>query len=156
MDPVLIDGESLTIENVHEVAFDRRRVTLHPEAMKKLVEHNMGYALLFRPSVADELRSGRLVALHLHGGPLMGSMILAFRSHPVLPPLVQQFVGFVRAELARDRGRVVKQGNVAAAGPVSYQNSSRTRTRRNTQPHVLSQPPSRRATSRSSDALRSG
>jgi len=84
----------------------------HPEAMKKLVENNMGYALLFRPSVADELRSGRLVALHLRGGPLMGSMILAFRSHPVLPPLVQQFVGFVRAELARDRGRVVKHGKL--------------------------------------------
>ena len=28
MDPLLIDGESLTIENVHEVAFDRRRVAL--------------------------------------------------------------------------------------------------------------------------------
>jgi len=36
MDPLLIDGESLTIENVHEVAFDRRRVALHPWAMKKM------------------------------------------------------------------------------------------------------------------------
>ena len=36
MDPLLIDGESLTIENVHEVAFDRRRVALHPGAMKKM------------------------------------------------------------------------------------------------------------------------
>src|SRR5436309_3013352 len=36
MDPLLIDGESLTIESVHEVAFDRRRVTLHPAAIKKM------------------------------------------------------------------------------------------------------------------------
>src|SRR2546430_7838763 len=36
MDAVLINGESLTIENVHEVAFDRRRVELHPAATKKM------------------------------------------------------------------------------------------------------------------------
>jgi len=36
MDPLLIDGESLTIENVHQVAFDRRRVALHPAAVKKM------------------------------------------------------------------------------------------------------------------------
>jgi len=88
----------------------------HPEAMKKLVENNMGYALLFRPSVADELASGRLVALQLRGGPLLGSMILAFRSHPLLPPLVRQFVGFIRAELAHGRGRMVKRRHAQAAG----------------------------------------
>src|SRR5437016_2265901 len=38
MDPLLINGESLTIENVHEVAFDRRRVELHPAATKKMVQ----------------------------------------------------------------------------------------------------------------------
>ena len=36
MNPVLIDGESLTIEDAHEVAFDRRPVALHPEAAKKM------------------------------------------------------------------------------------------------------------------------
>jgi histidine ammonia-lyase len=36
MDPLLIDGESLTIENVHEVAFDRRRVALHSTAVTKM------------------------------------------------------------------------------------------------------------------------
>ena len=36
MDPLLIDGESLTLENVHEVAFDRRRVALHPDAAVKM------------------------------------------------------------------------------------------------------------------------
>jgi len=36
MNPLLIDGESLTIENVTEVAFDRRRVALNPDAAKKM------------------------------------------------------------------------------------------------------------------------
>src|SRR2546422_2478100 len=36
MKPLLIDGESLTLENVHEVAFDRRQVTLQPDAAKKM------------------------------------------------------------------------------------------------------------------------
>src|SRR5262245_57455073 len=36
MDPLLIDGETLTIENVHEVAFDRRRVMLRPDAIQKM------------------------------------------------------------------------------------------------------------------------
>ena len=82
------------------------RVTIearHPEAMKKLVEHNMGYSLLFRPSVADELKSRRLAALRLHGPPIMGQLILAFRRERISSPLVQQFVQFVRAELARSR-----------------------------------------------------
>src|SRR6266571_8205157 len=36
MDELLIDGETLTIESVHEVAFDRRRAALHPDAAKKM------------------------------------------------------------------------------------------------------------------------
>jgi histidine ammonia-lyase len=36
MDPLFIDGETLTIENVHEVAFGRRRVALHPDAAEKM------------------------------------------------------------------------------------------------------------------------
>src|SRR6185295_12441678 len=36
MDPLLIDGETLTIEAVHEVAFDRRRVALHPDAAREM------------------------------------------------------------------------------------------------------------------------
>src|SRR2546421_139700 len=36
MDPLFIDGETLTIENVHEVAFDRRRVALDPRAAQKM------------------------------------------------------------------------------------------------------------------------
>ena len=36
MDPLLIDGESLTVENVHQVARGRRHVALHPEAIGKM------------------------------------------------------------------------------------------------------------------------
>jgi histidine ammonia-lyase len=36
MNPLLIDGETLRIENIHEVAFDRRRVALHPNASAKM------------------------------------------------------------------------------------------------------------------------
>jgi histidine ammonia-lyase len=36
MDPLLIDGETLRIENVHDVAFNRRRVALHPNAAAKM------------------------------------------------------------------------------------------------------------------------
>jgi histidine ammonia-lyase len=36
MGPLRIDGESLTIENVHEVAVDRRRVAVHPEAIERM------------------------------------------------------------------------------------------------------------------------
>jgi histidine ammonia-lyase len=36
MDSFLIDGETLTIENVHQVAFDRRRVALHRDAIQKM------------------------------------------------------------------------------------------------------------------------
>src|SRR5882672_3921132 len=36
MDPLLIDGESLSLDHVAQVAIDRRRVALHPEAAKKM------------------------------------------------------------------------------------------------------------------------
>src|SRR5262245_2408328 len=38
MNPVLIDGETLTIENVHDVALHQRRVALHPDAAKKMLQ----------------------------------------------------------------------------------------------------------------------
>jgi histidine ammonia-lyase len=36
MDALLIDGEHLTIEHVHEVAFERRRVAVDPDALEKI------------------------------------------------------------------------------------------------------------------------
>src|SRR5262245_17593313 len=36
MNPLLIDGETLTIDDVYAVAFDRRRVELHPGAVANM------------------------------------------------------------------------------------------------------------------------
>src|SRR5262245_45340658 len=36
MDPLLIDGESLSLDHVAEVAQQRRRVALHPDAVGKM------------------------------------------------------------------------------------------------------------------------
>src|SRR5262249_19307791 len=36
MDPLAIDGSRLTIDNVHEVAFERRRVTIAPDAVARM------------------------------------------------------------------------------------------------------------------------
>ncbi len=36
MEPLFIDGDHLTIENVHEVAFERRLVDIHPHAVLKI------------------------------------------------------------------------------------------------------------------------
>src|SRR5215813_5822823 len=36
MDPLLIDGETLTIQGVYEVAFERKRVVLPPEASRRM------------------------------------------------------------------------------------------------------------------------
>lgn len=88
----------------------------HPEAMKKLVENGMGYALLFRPSVADELASGRLVGLQVEGRPIMGQLIMASRPSGLSWPLLQHFVSFVRAELAVHRSDVRRGGPRRRAG----------------------------------------
>src|SRR5690348_7055361 len=38
MNPLLIDGETLTIENVYDVAFHRRRVALNSDAARKMLQ----------------------------------------------------------------------------------------------------------------------
>lgn len=89
----------------------------HHDAVKKLVEQNAGYAALIRASVTEELASGRLVALRLDGPPILSEIVMAYRSAPATSPLVQEFIRFVRIDLARDRtapgvrssrGRVVR------------------------------------------------
>ena len=36
MDPLLIDGATLTIDDVHQVAFERRRAALHPDSVRRM------------------------------------------------------------------------------------------------------------------------
>ena len=75
----------------------------HHDAIKKLVEHDVGYSMLIRASVAEELASGRLVALRLDGPPILSEIVVAYRAQTAVPPLVHEFIRFVRAELSRAR-----------------------------------------------------
>lgn len=59
--------------------------------------------MLIRASVADELASGRLVALSLDGPPMTAELVAAFQSRPVISPLVREFIQFVRDDLSTDR-----------------------------------------------------
>ncbi len=78
-----------------QVTFEAR----HPEAMKKLVESNLGYGVLFRPSVSDEIKRGRLIPLQLKGRALRGRIVMVHRSQRRVSPLARNLVDFVRAEL---------------------------------------------------------
>ncbi|HMH52501.1 MAG TPA: LysR family transcriptional regulator [Candidatus Acidoferrum sp.] len=73
----------------------------HHDAIKKMVEHDTGYAMLIRSSVADELAGGRLVAVKLDGAPILAELVAAYRSRPAVSPLVREFVDFIRVELNR-------------------------------------------------------
>lgn len=78
-----------------QVAFEAR----HPEAMKKLVESNLGYGVLFRPSVSDEIKTGRLMPLRLKGRALRGRIVMVYRSQRRVSPLATNLIDFVRTEL---------------------------------------------------------
>jgi DNA-binding transcriptional LysR family regulator len=71
----------------------------HHDAVKKLVERSAGYAMLIRASVEDDLARHRLVALELDGPPILGEIVMTYRSQPVVSPLVREFIRSVRAEL---------------------------------------------------------
>ena len=75
----------------------------HHDAIKRLVERNVGYSMLIRPTVVDELANGRLVILKLDGPPILCELVVAFRPRPNVSPLVREFIQFVRTELIRTR-----------------------------------------------------
>jgi len=70
------------------------------DEVKRLVEGNAGYSLQIKPLVAGELAAGQLVALALEGPPILADIVAAFVSRPVVSPLVDGFVRFLRAELS--------------------------------------------------------
>jgi DNA-binding transcriptional LysR family regulator len=77
----------------------------HHDAIKKLVERGVGYALVIRASVEDDLSRRRLVVLGLNGPPIRGEIVMTHRAQPVISPLVREFIRFVRSELeAKDDG----------------------------------------------------
>lgn len=77
----------------------------HHDAIKKFVERGLGYSMLVRSSVADELTSGRLVALKLDGPPILARLVAAYRPRPA-PLLVREFIDFIRNELLHRDGTV--------------------------------------------------
>jgi DNA-binding transcriptional LysR family regulator len=94
----LIEAKLRTTGVIPSVAAEGR----HHDTVKNLVEREGGYSMLIRTSVADELASGRLVALSLGGPPMTADLVAAFPSRPVSSPLVREFIQFVRNDLKRD------------------------------------------------------
>jgi len=78
---------------------------LHHDTIKKLVARDLGYSMVIRSAVADELAAGQLVALKLDGPPLVADLVAVYRTGPSVSPVVREFIDFTRRELlnrARD------------------------------------------------------
>src|SRR3989442_1932915 len=84
MDPLLIDGESLTIENVYEVAFDRRRVAVHPAARQKMARSRAvveGIVSERRPVYGISTGFGKLSDVHIGEDDISQLQHNLLRSH---------------------------------------------------------------------------
>lgn len=75
------------------------------DAVNALVDRNMGYTMHLKSLVAANIAAGRFVLLQLEGPPILGEIAVAFRSRRDVPPLIEDFVRFIRAELARSLSR---------------------------------------------------
>lgn len=75
------------------------------EAVNTLVEHNVGYTMHLKSLVAAGIAAGQFIPLRLEGPPILGEIVVAFRSRRDMPPLIGEFVRFVRAELERSFSR---------------------------------------------------
>jgi len=121
----LIEAKLRTAGVVPRVAAEGR----HHDTIKTLVERDEGYSMLITPAVADELATGRLVALSLLGPPLVADLVAAFQSP--ISPLVREFIDFVRDDINRPRGRDVrKHPRLDRRGPQPRAASQKTRPRR--------------------------
>jgi LysR family transcriptional regulator, low CO2-responsive transcriptional regulator len=98
----------------------------HHDAVKKLVESNVGYAMVVGAAATDDFAGGRFVALRLDGPPILGELVMAYRSRSVASPLTHEIIRFVRTTLDRDRHvaapgtrRRARAPHVKARGPRS-------------------------------------
>lgn len=71
------------------------------DAVNALVDRNMGYTMHLKSLVAADIAAGRFAQLRLEGPPLLGEIAVAFRPRRDVPPLIQEFIRFARAELKR-------------------------------------------------------
>jgi LysR family transcriptional regulator, low CO2-responsive transcriptional regulator len=71
----------------------------HHEDTQRLVGNNVGYSLHLKPLLATDIAAGRFVALRLDVPPILGDIVVAFRSRRGVSPLIEEFVRFMRVEL---------------------------------------------------------
>src|SRR3989475_2510438 len=84
MDPLLIDGESLTLENVYDVAFDRRPVGLHPAALQKMAQSRAVVEAIVkeaRPVYGISTGFGKLSDVHIGADDISQLQHNLVRSH---------------------------------------------------------------------------
>jgi histidine ammonia-lyase len=86
MDALRIDGESLTIANVHEVAVERRRVVIHPDAIGKMARSRAVIEAIVRDErvvYGVSTGFGKLSDVHLSRDQLTPLQHNLVRSHAV-------------------------------------------------------------------------
>src|SRR2546426_3868801 len=84
MDPLLIDGESLRLENVYEVAFDRRPVGLQPAALQKMARSRAVVDAIVRearPVYGVSTGFGKLSDVHIGADDISQLQHNLVRSH---------------------------------------------------------------------------
>lgn len=94
------------------------------DAVKRLVANNAGYSMYVKPRLATELATRQLVELRVEGPPIVGDIVAAFPSGPVVPPLVHELVRFLRTELAGDR-QAAEQAPLAGSAAMTRSTSRR-------------------------------
>ena len=85
----------------------------HHDAVKQLVESDVGYAMVIGAAMTDDLATGRLVALRPEGPPIVGEIVMAYRSRPAVSPLTREFIDFVRTALGERRPAAPARGRTA-------------------------------------------
>lgn len=65
------------------------------EAIKQLLREGIGFAVLPRHCLVDELEAGRLVEVPIEGWDLRRYLYAVYLSAPVLPPAVRQFIELI-------------------------------------------------------------
>lgn len=99
------------------IARDVEEVENYETVKEQLVARHTGYSMHVKRMVAAELATGQLVALRLEGPPLLGELVVGFRSRPAPPPLIQEFARFLRNERGRpQRAASSAPGLITAAG----------------------------------------
>jgi histidine ammonia-lyase len=111
MEPLLIDGDHLTIENVHEVAFERRRVEVHPYAFEKIARARAVVDAIVREErtvYGISTGFGKLAGIHIGPAELRQLQKNLIRSHAsgIGDPLSQEEV----------RALMLMRANVLAKG----------------------------------------